>query len=526
MFLLTDDELQAAYDVICHHGYSTMLPPPPEWQAVAESWADIKTYLSQKDLDTYKPYKPLRVFAPKSRSNIRVVHLLHPEDLIIYTALVIIIKDDIEKARSSKQSKRVFSYRTNIGVKNRLYDTRGSFNKYLTQLSNKANKASTKFVGIADIADFYPRIYQHRLENVIASEASSQRGVDVARVLVKKLISKLMGGNSYGIPVGPYASRILGEAVLIDVDAYLHSIGVDFVRWVDDYNIFSKSEYLAQSHLFKAAEWLYTQHGLTLQSSKTKILPVERYTSEVLAEPGEELTDRDAVIAILKQTGDQIYDDEIVDGEEEIDDELVGALLEQLQGYDLLGMFEESISDQALVDYEIVKYVLTRLPRLQDADGELKENLLKLVIENADLLYPAAEYVADYILSFDAVEKKDRKKIGNKILNPLKSKNNKPPDYYAMWILYIFSTSPDWNHASSIAKIYQNSTSEVVKRYAALALAVCGSRTEALIVKDDFPSASDMLRLAILSATNKLGNDERKHWKLAHQVNGIVEKLV
>ena len=79
---------------------------------------------------------------------------------------------------------------------------------------------------------------------------------------------------------------------------------------------------------------------------------------------------------------------------------------------------------------------------------------------------------------------------------------------------------------TDIIEIYQNTTSEVVKRYAALAVAVCGTRAEALIVKGDLPAASDMLRLAVLSASNKLGNDERKHWKLAHQIRGIVEKIV
>ena len=90
------------------------------------------------------------------------------------------------------------------------------------------------YVAVADIADFYPRIYQHRLENVIESVASSQRVRDVARVLVKKLIGNLLGKDSYGIPVGPYASRLLAEALLIDVDASLESRGIDFVRWVDD----------------------------------------------------------------------------------------------------------------------------------------------------------------------------------------------------------------------------------------------------------------------------------------------------
>jgi hypothetical protein len=254
MFYLTDIELQNAFEAICHHGNSAMLPQCYEWAFVVNRWPEVRAYLAQKDLDTYEPYKPLRVFAPKSRANIRILHLLHPEDLIIYTALVLIIKDDIESARISKKARRVYSYRVDVSAPNRLYDTRGAYDAYLAQLGKKAAKPSTKYVGIADIADFYPRIYQHRLENVIQAVASTQRGTDVARVLVRKLICNLMGRNSYGIPVGPYASRILAEAILIDVDAFLQSNGIDYVRWVDDYNIFSRSEFLAQAALFELSE--------------------------------------------------------------------------------------------------------------------------------------------------------------------------------------------------------------------------------------------------------------------------------
>ena len=119
-----------------------------------------------------------------------------------------------------------------------------------------------------------------------------------------------------------------------------------------------------------------------------------------------------------------------------------------------------------------------------------------------------------------------KKNIAGKLLKPLKSRRNPPPDYYAMWILHIFSTSQDWNHARDIVELYERSTSEVVKRYAALAIAVCGNRAEAVAVKDDLHTASSLLRLGILSASNKLGKDERKHWKLANQIKGVVEKLI
>lgn len=345
MFKLTSEEIDLAIEAINHHGYSAMLPQPVEWNDVISNKNEIRDYISEIDLDTYEPFKAMKIFAPKNRANIRIVHLLHPQDLIIYTALTLIVKNDIESNRISKKSKRVFSYRVDLSKDNRLYDAKGAHEGYLQCLSDKSQKNGVKFVSIADIADFYPRIYQHRLENIIESTSSGQRGVEVARVLVKKLISNLMGRNSYGVPVGPYASRVLAEAVLIDVDAYLHSNKIDFVRWVDDYNIFCKSEYEAQSTLFSLGEWLFSNHGLTLQSAKTKILPVTRFIDEVLSIPEDQLSDRDAAVSVLKDfvTG---YEDEPDEGE--LDEDAIQEILEELQGFDLLGMLNTSISDKAL----------------------------------------------------------------------------------------------------------------------------------------------------------------------------------
>jgi hypothetical protein len=524
MFKLSEQELNNAFEAINHHGYSAMLPEPVEWIGIQNKWQEVRDYIKELDLDTYDPYKPMKVFAPKSRANIRVVHLLHPQDLVIYTALVLIVKNDIEAQRLAKKIKRVFSYRVDLSRSDRLYEAKGAYDAYIEQLQKKSNKPNIKFVGTADIADFYPRIYQHRLENVVQTAAASQRGIDVARVLVKKLISNLMERNSYGIPVGPYASRVLAEGVLIDVDAFLYSNGVDFVRWVDDYHIFCKSEYDAQSNLFRLGEWLYSNHGLTLQSAKTRILPTYRYIKEVLVKPEENLTDRDYVVSLLKEFHTSYEDEE--DIEEDLDENVIQHVLERLQSIDLRGMLEKSVSDKALVDYEIVNYVLTRLPRIPGVPENLKHEVLDLVIDNAELLYPASEQIAKYVVSFTNLPKMEKRKIAKKLLNPLTSKRNPPPTYYAMWMLYVFSTSEDWNHVKDIIKIYRDSTSEVVKRYAALAISRCGTRSEALVVKDDLGSASDLHRLAILAASQKLGKDERKHWKLSHQINGMIEKII
>lgn len=522
MFILTEEELNNAFHAIEHHGYSTMLPEPLEWLAVRNNWDEVRVALTKIDLDNYVPYEPMRVFAPKNRANIRITHLLHPQDILIYTALTLIVKNDIEGARVTKKSRRVFSYRVDLKNSSVLYVTKGAHEDYLGQLKSKSEKDSVKFIGIADIADFYPRIYQHRLENVIESISSDQRGVDVARVLVKKFISKIMGGISYGIPVGPYASRVLAEAVLIDVDANLQTLSVDFVRWVDDYTIFCKSEYEAQSTLFALGEWLFANHGLTLQSAKTKILPKARFVDEVLAKPEDQLSERDHAVHLLKMIhGD--YDDF---KDEDLDENEVAELLHSLQGFDLKGMLEQSISDKSLVDYEIVTYVLSKLQRIPGVPSALKDQILDTVIENAELLYPAAEHIAKYVVSFEGLTPSKKKKIAGKLLKPLKSKRTPPPEYYAMWVLHVFTTSQEWNHLKDIISLYSTVNSEVIKRYAALAIAVGGSRSEVLAIKGDYVSASPLLKTAIIAASGKLGKDERKHWKLTVSVNGIIEKRI
>lgn len=525
MFNLTEKELDNAFSAINYHGYSAMIPEPVEWAVVKSNWVEVRTFIKSLDLDTYEPKKLMKIFAPKNRSNIRVVHLLHPQDLIIFTALVLIIKNDIEKNRISRKSKRVFSYRIDPKIDDRLYDSRGAYQNYLEQLDTKSNRDVIKFVAIADIADFYPRIYQHRLENAIQTIASDQRGNEVARVLVKKLISNLMDRNSYGIPVGPYASRVLAESLLIDVDAFLSSKGFDFVRWVDDFSFFCKSEYEAQSTLFTLGEWLYDKHGLTLQSAKTKILVKQDFKDMKLFKPEAGLTDRDLAISILKEIKSDEYaelDEEDVElSEEEIED-----TLQPLLSIDLVKMLKDSISDRTLIDYEVINYVLTRFPRMPNVEDKIKKEVLDFVIENAELLYPSSEQIAKYIISFNNLPNKEKKKIGKLLLKPLKSKRNPPPSYYALWMLHVFTTSEDWNQITDIIKLYQNSSSEIIKRYTALAIANGGTRAEALIIKDDYNSASDILRLAILASSNKLGKDERKHWKLANQINGVIEKNI
>jgi len=55
VFTLTSTELDNAKAAIAHHGYSAMLPQPPEWQVIENNWPAIRESLERIDLDIYDP---------------------------------------------------------------------------------------------------------------------------------------------------------------------------------------------------------------------------------------------------------------------------------------------------------------------------------------------------------------------------------------------------------------------------------------------------------------------------------------
>lgn len=518
MFKLSENELQNGFEAIEHHGYSALLPTPPEWNVLRNHWDSVRAEIAAIDLDTYTPTAPLRIYAPKNRATVRVVSLLHPIDLIIYTALTLIVIKDIEANRIPARKKTVFSYRADLSCANRLYKTDASFAMFQDTLKERSSRAKVGYVGIADIADFYPRIYQHRLENVIESCSTGERGRDVARVLVKKLIAHLSGSNSYGLPVGPYASRVLAEALLIDVDSYLVSERLDFVRWVDDYYFFTRTEEQAQEILISLAQRLYDRHGLTLSALKTKIQTKEMFQRRFQSNPEREVDARLQRINEFSSRFDPYSDEEI----ELSEDERI-----ELAELDIEELIEESVTDRELVDYETLASLLRHPELLSVLPPVARKTLGEALLRNIAHLYPIAGSVAEFFGTFSDLPASDRRRVQTRLLSSLLPKHGKwPPDYYVLWILSVFADQDCWAHSPTFVRILRDHRSEIVRRGAALAMAKHGSRADAVEARAKFGSSSPLEQLALLLATLKLGLDERRHWKRSLQLTGPLEKRI
>ena len=74
---------------------------------------------------------------------------------------------------------------------------------------------------------------------------------------------------------------MLAEALLIDVDSTLRSLQIEFIRFADDYVILAKNVEDAEYGIRALAETLYLNHGLTLQTAKTRIRTSKEYLDSI-----------------------------------------------------------------------------------------------------------------------------------------------------------------------------------------------------------------------------------------------------
>lgn len=260
--LLTEDALEFARRHIGAYYDTDFFPKPFEFLAVWHCWDEIKAYLLATPLKEVLSSQPRVLPWHKARGGCRVVHQLEPLDALIYTALVYLVAEKVEQARMGPEVS--CAYR--IEVSHNSFFSRGSgFDTYRENCERLASQHN--YVLSTDISDFYNQIYLHRIRNGLEE-------IGTGAALAKEIESFLMRLNiksSQGLPVGPAASIILAEAALIDVDQFIAQRGLEHVRYVDDYRIFSDDEADLKTILEDLVVYLHQQHRLGLVSEKTKI---------------------------------------------------------------------------------------------------------------------------------------------------------------------------------------------------------------------------------------------------------------
>lgn len=171
-----------------------------------------------------------------------------------------------------------------------------------------------------DISNFFNSIYTHNItaitkgEEWANSQYQKQSNHEKEYLQLRDLDSKIAAMNqkrTHGILTGPRLSFIIAESLLTIIDTelkeQLRTLDIDFVRYVDDYDLFikDKNKIKSATHLFNQT---LQKYGLSINDSKTKIedFPFYVYTDyEKCADLNDSLYNIYAKYANIEKSGVQ-----------------------------------------------------------------------------------------------------------------------------------------------------------------------------------------------------------------------------
>jgi len=477
-------------------GDTDLFPRLPEMRCFIERPEAIAADCQALNLGQYLPASAIETLTPKSWLGFRIAHQLTASDNVIYLAALLDCAPMLEAARLPKERNEAFAYRYCEEDGFRIFEPGRGYHQWLAHLSEFGGPenpfAEDRPAIITDISDFYQRIYFHRIENVLA-DADCPAG---PRELIKKIIKTTRARQSYGLPVGSAASRLIAECLLNDTDMLLTNIGIKFSRYVDDFRIAVPPGMEAHSILCRLAEHLMVTEGLSLNVTKTKLVSVKEIerTSKTRLQDVFTHSEMEKMRAFITLSyGD---DDEPTD-EDLINNPFISAefLMDRL----------DQIGDTKQIDLSVFKAVLRTLRFLPGIDAE------RLLERHAELLY----YVPrEYCLALSAAAKQGDFPVDivkTRVIELLGMSPYADLAFVRSWLLNLFVdgtlpvTLAEWQH-------YDFNRSVVERRSHFFFRGLANDRSYFRALKTQLGSLSEWDKPAALMAAMCLPLDEYLNW--------------
>ncbi len=497
---LSASSLDWALKHINHFGDTDIFPRPFEYAALQNDWVGFRDYLQRIDLSTYHTQSYIRGLLPKPIGGYRVVHQLDPIDTLLYTAMIYENANQIEATRASPEI--ACSYRVCPDTEGKFFDPANTWRTQFHKNSDEYSRSGEfRYVVLADIADFYNQISQHRLTNNLEiAGVSSLRAGNIERFL----FALTEGLCSRGVPVGPSASILLAEASLIDVDQYLINIGCTHVRYVDDFRIFCHTAREGLNILHDLTEYLYTTHRLSLQSNKTCHLPIEEFRAKELFDPETAATQAkaDRVKELLEQiqieTGYAINEDDLDP------DDLHKLTLESLSV-----LFDSLLATKPL-QLGLAKYTLRRAKAMRTT------LILQRVLENLDYFTPVFRDIILYIL--EVAKPNNYEQICPYLMEFINESDISFNPFIRMWIIDVLTKKPEIANQREVFHIANNTNSPCRLRFNAQVARAFQDATWVRANRENWQGHSPWESRAIIWSSKVFGADERNHW-----LNGVLK---
>ena len=504
---------------IISYGDTDIFPFPFERYLFDDKFSDCAAHVSDIDkcFDSHlASHPPLTIdnLTQIGYTGFRRATQIEPFWNAYYLALTISMAEEIESKRIPVEKGTVYSYRyawddTNSSLFGD--STWSDYRKRAYELSRDA-----KVVVLTDIADFYPRVSHHRLENAL--NRIFQGGSPAHRVL--ELLKHFTQTRSYGLPIGGPASRILAELALNDTDIYLSRRGVSFCRYADDYSLFCDTKADAYQLLVQLSERLFNE-GLSLQKSKTRILSASEF-SQIHAFLDPKPVDDLGASEEQKLLNLSIkFDPYSPTAEEEYD--TLKAAVKQI---DILGILSNEIG-KSTIDPIVTKQAISAL-RVLDIDVQYHALRILLDPNNLLSLSPVFVQVMRAVRGiYDELSDDGKDGVDDALLSLYEGNDHLLSlELNLSYYVQAMSRRRDERKEEVLIQIFDVTTSHLLHRQIIQIMAAWGCEYWISDVKRSFNSYTLWERRAILMGSYCLG-DEGRHWR-QHIMNTLspAEKLI
>ncbi|MBB6715572.1 RNA-directed DNA polymerase [Clostridium gasigenes] len=273
---------------------------------------DIFQVQIAKKNDFIEPYKYTmsRFSENDKRRTISLPDITSYIDLMNYINEMGFIKEFLDISIESKQSfskllqnngelyKHEEQYdQTKLKCENNTGDRVEAKSTFIPNIIKKMNIAKgAKGVLYLDISNFFGNIYTHILPVIVLGydetmkqfKLSSQNNSKLINdnrykryVELDKRIRMLNGNRTNGILVGPLISKMIGEALLVEIDSEISKEGIKFTRFVDDYEVYIYDEGCIEQ-VTNTITNILNKYYLNLNNEKSKYVKFPYYKVENL----------------------------------------------------------------------------------------------------------------------------------------------------------------------------------------------------------------------------------------------------
>ena len=507
-----------------HHD-TYVFPYPFEFTAINEFETDVIDYIRGIDIYNTGIRSYRNALTPKSLLGFRIATQLDPLDSIISHSILYEIYDEIETARVPKSQNIIYSFRLDPQSNGSMYDPKFTWTSFQDKASEIVSNEDYPYVLVTDISDFFPSIYLHDIETVLFDAIARSGKSAHVQVLINYIKAMHSNQTHKGIPVGPQFSRPISELILDSIDRQLIDKNIKFIRFLDDYIAFFKSEADAYNTLAFMAQYLYDSRNLKLNEQKTEILSSDNFRKKYL------IKHRDIENKNLVDKFNDLLDELGIstDSYEDIDIDALGVEdLNKLKNLNLEKILEVELKKDNRLDYGLINFLISNLAKIDNT------NVAELLLNKKYIrkLFPKLRSIISYldrVRSFSDVQKQT---IGNKVINLLNYNYVGNLSFNRMWLLSLFTKSKEWDNDTVFPSLISKYSDNLSIRELYLALGRSQNIRFFREKKHIDLNMDSWIRRAFIAAMSCLPEPERTPWFKARSLNHrdfldqIIEKWV